>query len=81
VLTFLAVILISPASVILAFPFGVTPQLWLVVWNTYDGLFVVLAIGLGVLGLGVSTHYKLEADRQRRKFDVTPHVPDYSSSS
>jgi len=65
-LTFLAVILISPASVVLAFPLGVDPQAWLATWSTYVALLIVLAMALGVVGFSVSFGYRLEADRQQR---------------
>ncbi len=65
-LTFLAVILISPASVIMAFPLGVDPQAWLAAWSSYVALLIVLAMALSVIGFSVSFGYRLEADRRRR---------------
>ena len=63
VLTLLAVILVSPASVIFLIPFGVTLQDWFGTWQRYVALFIILAMALAVLGFAASTHYKLEADR------------------
>jgi hypothetical protein len=67
VLTFLAVILVTPASVIFLIPFGVSPQDWFSTWQRYVALFILLAMGLAVFGFAVSTDYKLEADRLGRK--------------
>jgi len=67
VLTFLAVILATPASVIFLVPFGVSPQDWFGTWQRYVVLFILLAMGLAVFGFAVSTDYKLEADRLERK--------------
>jgi hypothetical protein len=66
-LTFLAVILVSPASVIFAIPFGVSPQDWLNACQRYVFLFILLEIGLSVVGFGVSTSYRLEVDRLAKK--------------
>ena len=63
-LTFLAVILVSPASVVLSFSLGVTPQVWVAVWLRYVVLFILLAIGLATLGFDTSNRYRLEVDRQ-----------------
>jgi drug/metabolite transporter (DMT)-like permease len=62
-LTFLAVILITPVSMIFAIPFGVSPQDWVNAWDKYVFLLILLAIGLSVVGFGVSTNYRLEADK------------------
>ena len=67
VLTFLAVILSTPASVILLVPFGVSQQGWFNTWQRYVVLFILLAMGLAVIGFAVSTGYRLEADRLERK--------------
>jgi hypothetical protein len=62
-LTFLAIILISAVSAIFAIPLGVAPQAWLHTWQTYIVVFIMLAMGIAVLGFTLSTRYKLEADR------------------
>ncbi len=67
VLTFLAVVLISPASVVFSIPLGVAPEVWLDVWTTYVIAIILVAMGIGVLGFGISTHYKLQADRLNPK--------------
>jgi drug/metabolite transporter (DMT)-like permease len=67
VLTFLAVILVTPVSMIFAIPFGVSPQDWVNAWQEYVFLLILLAIGLSVVGFGVSTNYRLEADRLEKK--------------
>jgi len=64
VLTFLAIILVSPASVIFLIPFGVTYQDWFSTWQRYVAMFILLAMALAALGFTGSTHYKLEADRE-----------------
>lgn len=63
VLTFLAVILVSPASVVLSFPLGVMPQVWVAVWLRYVVLFILLAIGLALFGFDASNRYRLDADK------------------
>ena len=67
VLTFLAVILVTPVSMVFAIPFGASPQAWVSAWQRYVFLLILLAIGLAVVGFGVSTNYRLEADRLQRK--------------
>ena len=67
VLTFLAVILVTPVSMIFAIPFGVSPYDWFSTWQRYVVLFILLAMGLAVLGFAVSTDYRLEADRLGRR--------------
>jgi len=67
VLTFLAVILVTPVSMVFAIPFGVSAQAWVNAWQRYVFLLILLAIGLSVVGFGVSTNYRLEADRLQKK--------------
>jgi len=67
VLTFLAVILITPVSMIFAVPFGVSPQAWVDSWDRYVFPLILLAVALSVVGFGVSTNYRLEADRLLKK--------------
>jgi cytochrome c biogenesis protein CcdA len=66
-LTFLAVVLVSPASVVLSYPLGVMPQVWVEVWLRYVAVFIVLAFGLAMLGFGASNRYWLEAHRQLKE--------------
>jgi drug/metabolite transporter (DMT)-like permease len=67
VLTFLAVILVTPLSMIFAIPFGVSPQDWIDGWQRYVFLLILLAVGLSLAGFGFSTRYRVEADRVARK--------------
>ena len=71
VLTFLAVVLVSPASMIFLAPSGVSPQDWLGTWQRYVAVFILLATALAVFGFAVSTHYRLKADR----LEVYPGTP------
>jgi len=64
VLTFLAVILVSPASVLFLIPFGVTYQDWFSTWQRYVAVYILLAMALAAFGFAVSTDYKLDADRE-----------------
>jgi len=66
-LTFLAVILITPVSMIVAVPFGASPQGWVDSWDRYVFLLILLAIGLSVVGFGVSTDYRLRAEKLQKK--------------
>lgn len=66
VLTFLAVILVTPVSMIFAIPFGASPQGWVDAWDRYVFLLILLAIGLSVVGFGISTNYRLEAEKLRK---------------
>jgi drug/metabolite transporter (DMT)-like permease len=66
-LTFLVVILITPVSMVFVIPFGVSPQDWVNAWDKYVFLLILLAIGLSVVGFGLSTNYRLEADRIEKK--------------
>ena len=61
-LTFLAVITVSPASVLLSYAFGVVPQVWVEVWLRYVVFFIILAIVVAIVGLGFSNHYWLKAN-------------------
>jgi len=63
-LTFLGVILVSPVSVVLSYPLGVTPQVWLELWVKYVAVFIVLAIVIAALGLEVAGRYWLEVNRR-----------------
>ncbi len=66
VLTFLAIIFISPASAIFLVPFGVAPQDWFATWQRYVVVFILLAMALAASGFAMSINYKLEADSLER---------------
>jgi drug/metabolite transporter (DMT)-like permease len=66
-LTFLAVVLVTPVSMIFAIPFGVSSQDWINTWQRYVFLLILLAMGLSLLGFGISTNYRLAADRIEKK--------------
>jgi hypothetical protein len=60
--TFVAVILVSPASVVFSYLFGVTPDSWVRGWVTYVFFFILVALGISVLGFSFSTDFRLKAD-------------------
>lgn len=65
-LTILAVVLLSPASVVLAPLLGVDPQVWLAMCLRYVAVFIILAVVLAILGFDLSNRYRLEAERKGR---------------
>jgi len=67
VLTFLVVILATPVSMIFAIPFGASPQGWVDSWDRYVFLLILLAIGLSIVGFGISTNYRLQAERLEKR--------------
>ena len=62
-LTFAGIILVSPASALLAWPLGVAPELWLRSWLTYVALFITLALAIAGVGLGAAWSAWREAER------------------
>lgn len=63
VLTFTAVILVSPASFVLGLPFGIGPAVWLTFWLHWTVVFIVLAIIIALLGFEAASSFRLKAER------------------
>jgi hypothetical protein len=63
VLTFVAVVLISPVSFILGLPFGVSPPDWLATWTHWTVVFITLAFFIAVFGFEGALDSRLRADR------------------
>jgi uncharacterized membrane protein len=71
-LTFVGVVLVSPASVVFSYLIGVPPDTWLKVWITYVVVFILLAIGICAAGFGFATRLKVRADELTRKRPQEP---------
>jgi len=63
VLTFVAVILISPVSFIFGIPFGITPHDWLATWTHWTVVFITLAFFVTLFGFEGALVIRLKADR------------------
>jgi hypothetical protein len=63
VLTFVAVILISPVSFLLGLPFGISPHDWLTTWTHYTVIFITVAFFVALLGFEGALDSELKADR------------------
>jgi len=63
VLTFVAVILISPVSFILGLPLGISPHDWLTTWTHWTVVFITVAFFVAVFGFGGALDSQLKADR------------------
>jgi hypothetical protein len=63
VLTFAAILLLSPASAVEAWPLGIAPGLWLRSWLTYVALFIALALVIAGVGLGAAWSAWSKAER------------------
>jgi len=63
VLTFVAVILISPASFVFGLPLGIAPSDWLASWTHWTVVFIIVAIAIAVLGFETALSYRLKAQR------------------
>jgi membrane protein YdbS with pleckstrin-like domain len=63
ILTFAAVILISPVSFILGLPFGISPHDWLASWTHWTVVFITIAFFIALLGFETALSYKLKAQR------------------
>ena len=66
VLTMALVVLVSPLSVALSLPFGITPQAWLSVWLEYVFVFVIIAIVIALVGFAAAASYRVRALAVRR---------------
>ena len=63
VLTFVAVILISPVSFILGLPLGIAPHDWLTTWTHWTVVFITVAFFVALFGFGGALDSQLKADR------------------
>jgi len=63
VLTFVAVILISPVSFILGLPLGISPHDWLTTWTHYTVVFITVAFFIALFGFEGALDSRLKADR------------------
>jgi len=63
VLTFVAVILISPVSFILGLPLGITPHDWLTTWTHWTVVFITVAFFVALFGFEGALDSQLKADR------------------
>jgi len=63
VITFVAVILISPVSFVLGLPLGISPHDWLASWTHWTVVFITLAFFVALLGFETSLSYRLKAKR------------------
>jgi len=70
VLTFVAVIIISPASFILGIPFGVAPHDWLTTWSHWTVVFITVAIIVTLFGFEGALAIRLKADRLSKAASV-----------
>jgi hypothetical protein len=62
-LTFVAVILISPISFILGVPFGISPHDWLATWTHWTVVFIAVAFFVALFGFEGALASRLKADR------------------
>ena len=65
VLTFAAVILVSPISFVLGLPMGISPASWLASWQHWTVVFIIIAFIIAILGFGAASSYRLKAERAR----------------
>jgi len=63
ILTFAAVILISPVSFILGIPFGIAPHDWLATWTHWTVVFIALAFFVTLFGFEGALASRLKANR------------------
>ena len=63
VLTFVAVILVSPVSFVLGLPLGISPHDWLTTWTHYTVIFITVAFFIALFGFEGALNSRLKADR------------------
>jgi len=63
VLTFVAVILISPVNFILGLPLGIAPHDWLTTWTHWTVVFITVAFFVALFGFEGALDSQLKADR------------------
>ena len=63
ILTFVAVILISPISFVLGLPFGIAPHDWLSTWTHWTVVFITIAFFVAIFGFEGALNSRLKADR------------------
>jgi len=63
VLTFVAVILISPVSFVLGLPLGISPHDWLTTWTHWTVVFITVAFFVALFGFEGALQSRLKADR------------------
>ncbi|HXW95669.1 MAG TPA: hypothetical protein VEJ19_08180 [Nitrososphaerales archaeon] len=63
VLTFAAVILISPVSFVLGLPLGISPHSWLTTWTHWTVVLITAAFFVALFGFEGALDSRLKADR------------------
>ena len=63
ILTFVAVILISPVSFVFGLPFGISPHDWLATWTHWTVVFITLAFFIALFGFEGALESRLKAER------------------
>jgi len=63
ILTFVAVVLISPVSFVLGLPLGISPHDWLTTWTHYTVIFITVAFFIALFGFEGALASRLKADR------------------
>ena len=69
VITFVAVILISPVSFVLGLPLGIAPHDWLASWTHWTVVFITVAFFVALLGFEISLSHRLKAKRISKNSD------------
>jgi hypothetical protein len=69
IVTFVIVIIVSPASFVLGLPLGITPAVWLAFWLHWTAVFIVFAIIIALLGFDKSLSCSLRAERIERQLE------------
>lgn len=66
-MTFVLVILVSPASLVFGLPFGISTGTWLNEWVHWVFLFVLLVMAIALLGFNEASTYWLRAERLKKQ--------------
>ncbi len=64
-LTLVAVILVSPASLVLGLPFGISPSDWLASWTHWTVVFITVAFLVSLAGFEAALADKVRAGRAK----------------